>query len=149
MIRFDLCHHVADLDATRLDNFGIDPAQIQGSADFRVDKQHRVQPKAFDKFLTPSVRLGRDFNNSLALFQPSSRRQVLAAQIQVNIQLIPGQRPTITGLSDPFDGSGIHDIQLHVGVRAAIIRERTALGFPIVADQAIGQIQFAHVQYLA
>ena len=63
------------------------------------------------------------------------------AQIHVNKKLIPCQLPTTFLLRHEGDHAGIHDVDLHVGVRKPILCKRTAASLPVVAHETHFQIK--------
>ena len=93
--------------------------------------------------------LRRDFNDSRAESEPSSRREIGAAQIQVNVELVAGKLPSVFTVSDEGGRAGVHDIELHLRVRGPIRRHRASASLPVVAHNSMIDIQLGFNRRLA
>src|SRR5690606_6767480 len=140
--RLQLAETVAPTDGARLDDAGVNAAEIEGPAGGRVDEFHRVDAEPFDEFAASSVRLRGDLDDGRAGGQPGAGRQIVSAQIQVGVELIPRQSPAGGVLSDKGRRPGVHQRQLGVGVRRGFVRGLAVdTGSPAVTDEALGGIE--------
>ena len=87
------------------------------------------------------MRLSRDFDDRRPKRQPRTRWKVGLAQVEVDEQLIAGQRPTVLRLREERNRPGVHHVQLHVGVRRAIGGPRALSLVPTVADESDGRVE--------
>src|SRR5260370_35333955 len=92
------------------------------------------------------MRLWADFNHGRCERESRPRRQVLFAQIQIEIELTSRQLPAVFVLGHQRSDAGIHDVELHVRMCRSVRRERAAAGDPAVAHQAHFQIKLACVK---
>ena len=100
-------------------------------------------PKRATNLLHPVCGSGRDLDHRRADGQTRAGRQVLAAQIEIDVQLIAGQGPALGVLRDQRRGAHVHHIELHLRMRPAIDAARAAAPAPRVADQPLDQIELA------
>ena len=55
-------------------------------------------------------------------------RQVVAAQIEIHIELVTGERATLPAVGDERGRAGVHERELHVGMRCSRRRSRDSPG---------------------
>src|SRR5262245_3005779 len=72
---------------------GVQPAETQAFAGRRIHESHRVGPEALDEFSAAGMGLISDLDYRGAQRQSRARGKVLLAQIQIDEQLIAGERP--------------------------------------------------------
>ena len=68
------------------------------------------------------MRDGCYLYNCGAYRQPCAGREILAAEVEVDEELIAGQRDTFAMPSDEFGEAVVHDIELHFRVAFAVGR---------------------------
>src|SRR5262245_32536907 len=83
----------------------------------------------------------RDFNDRGSECEPLSGGKVFNAQIQVEVQLVSRQRPSLFCLRDQSDDTSVHDVQLHIGVRLSIDRVRISSGSPVISHESVLQAE--------
>ena len=88
----DLPDKIAHPDHARLNDPGIDAAQVKRLSHGGIDEFPRISPETRLKLLAAGVGLIGDFDHGRARRQSRPRRQVGVAQIQVDEELIPGER---------------------------------------------------------
>ena len=108
---------VSGPNGSGLDDARIDAAKVQLASKRRVDELHCIQPEAVDELPAARVWLTRHFEQRCPNGQSRSRRQVRRAQVQVEVQLIAGERPTLPVLGHERNEACVDDVDLHVGVR--------------------------------
>ena len=114
--RSQFARNVADADRPRLHDLRVDAAQVQAPAFLRVDEFGRVDAEPLRKLSTPCVRLRRHLDNRRSERQPRAGGKILVGEIEIDIQLIAGERPSIVRLRDERNRPRIHDVDLHLGI---------------------------------
>ena len=137
----DLCHDVTGTNPPGLNDARVDAAQRQRAPARAVDELHGVGAETFDELTAARVRLRGDLDDRRAHRQLRARRQVLSAQIEIDVELVAGERPAIRSLGDQRHHARVGERELHVGVAPAVLGARTAAHTPRVADQSLDQIE--------
>src|SRR4029079_3147202 len=119
----------------------VDTAQVQLAADGGVHELHRVDAEARHELRAASVRLRRHLDQCGSDGQGRARRQVGAAEIEIDEQLIAGEGPPMWRLRDERHRARVHDVQLHLRMRSAVNAPAAAAAGPAVADQPLLHIQ--------
>src|SRR6266545_4791384 len=128
----ELANRVASPDRPALDDLCIDAAQVERDALWRVDELPRLCAVAFGELPAAEVREIGHFDNRGADLHSGSGWEVLGAQIEVDVELIAGERPALDvqlGLPERFafaDRGSPRD-QLD---RSVVVRGRTDLVEP-------------------
>src|SRR5438270_13940715 len=91
----DFSRHVPQADRARLDDPCIDPAKLQFAADRRVDEFCGLAAEAPLERAAARVRLGGQLEYGFANRQPSARGNICLAQVEVDVKLIAGKRPSV------------------------------------------------------
>ena len=125
------------------------PARVEADADVGVDEAHGREAEALGELGAAPVRLIGDLHDRLADAQPGARRQLLGAEVEVDVQLVAGERPPLRRTGDQRHGPDVHDVELHVGMGRAVGRARAGPLVPRVADEADGQVELGDVEDLA
>ena len=73
--------------------------------------------------------------------QPGPGRQVGLRQVEVDVQLVAGERHPLRPVGHELGGPGVHDVELHLGVGGAVRRALAAPLEPPVADEADLEVQ--------
>ena len=89
---------------------------------------------------------GRDLDYRRAQLQACARWQVLLAEIQVHVDLIARQRPTVPAARHQIDDPCVHDVQLHFRVRGSVRSTRVTAPPPVVANQSFRDIELGALQ---
>jgi hypothetical protein len=84
----NLDRQVAEPDGARCHYTRVHPAEPQLAAGARVDKAHRFSPEALDELRAAQVRGFADLQHDLANREQAARREVIQAEVQVEIELI-------------------------------------------------------------
>ena len=140
---------VAGADRARHHHLGVDPTEVEPPALGRVDEAHRLDAEAGDELGAPGVRDLGDLDDGVADLQPRARRQLLRAEVEVDVELVAGERPAVTGAGDEGDRPGVHHVQLHLRVRRAVVQPPARTVLPRVADESDGHVELAAVEHLA
>jgi len=119
---------VAGADHAGLDHRGVDAAQVQGVALLGVDEPQCLEPEPGHELLAPPVREVADLDHRRADRQPGAGRQVLAADVEVDVELVAGERPAVAGAGHQRCGPRVHDRDLASWITGPVE--------PAVADQA-------------
>jgi hypothetical protein len=127
-----LCGEVAGPDDARYHDTCVHPAQPQLSAETRVDKSHRLSAKALDELRAAQVRGFADPQHGLANRKQAARWQILDTEVQIDIELIPGQGHALPPASDEFRSPGVHHGYLPLGVGRPIRGAFIATGQPVI-----------------
>ena len=126
---------VAEPDGARFHHPCVHPAQPQLAAEPRVDKAHRFSPEALDELRAAQMRDLADLQHSLAYREQAACREVIEAEIQVEIELVTGQRHPVGPARDQLRHPCVHHRHLPLRVSRAIGRARAAAGEPVVPVQ--------------
>src|SRR5438128_1575425 len=86
---------VSAAEASGLDDRGVDAAEAEGPAVRRVDEPERPGAEAPAELRTPGVRLVGHLDDGGAESEPRARRQVVGAQVEVDVELIACERPLL------------------------------------------------------
>jgi hypothetical protein len=78
-----------------------------------------------------------------------SGRQVVGAEVYVDEEVVVGERPALPLLGDERDTAGVHDADLDVGMRLAVLGGHPAAFGPAVAMGAAFQADLAAFEVLA
>jgi hypothetical protein len=96
------------------------------------------------------MRLGRHFDHRGADADARAGRHVVPAQIEIDIQLIARKGPAGRILRHERDRAGVHDVDLHVGMRRLPVgAARARAEPPRVADESLDEIELRFVEQLA
>ena len=109
----------------------------------RVHEFHRVSPEALRELPAARMRPLGDFDDGRPEGDACSRRQIVRAQIQIDVQLIPCERPAIGRLRHERNRARVHDVELHVRMG------RPSPAVPRVADEPMRGIQMGLFEHLA
>jgi len=112
-----LADRVSGTDGSGHRDPGIQAAQPQLAADPGVDEPQGVRAEPGGELGAAEMRLRGDLDDRRAHRQPGAGRQVGRAQVEIDVELIPGQHAPAGLLGDEQGGAGIHHRQLHVRVR--------------------------------
>src|SRR5262245_39463755 len=110
-------HDVTGSNDSGLDDSGVDPAEMQIFQLGRVHDRSRIRAEPFDELAATGVWRRRHFDESRSYRQPRPDWKVPVAQVQIDVELIPGEGPPLPVLSDQGDDAGVHDVQLAIGMR--------------------------------
>ena len=81
--------------------------------------------------------------------QPGPGRQVGRRQVEVDVELVAGQRHPLRPVGHERGGPGVHDVELHLGVGGAVRRALAAPLEPGVADEPDLEVELPLAQHLA
>ena len=70
-------------------------------------------------------------------------------EVEVDVELVAGQRPLVVGVAEQPDHPRAHHGDLRVEVAALGVRARRGPGQPVVADESFGLVDHALVEQLA
>ena len=84
---------VARADRAGDDHLGVDAAEVQALAGVGVDEAHGVEAEALGELGAAAVRDGGDLDDGLADAQPGAGRQLVGAEVEVDVELVAGERP--------------------------------------------------------
>ncbi len=90
---------VAGADRAWLDDLGVQPPETELIADTDIDEPQRLSAIARRKFGAPVVRLIGDLDDRLTDGQSGSRRQVVVADVEVDVQLVTRQRTILVEIT--------------------------------------------------
>src|SRR5689334_17416497 len=145
----DLSRPIAYADYAATDHAGVDAAQAQGAAGWRVHELHRVHTEALDELSAPGVRLGGDLQDRRPDLEPRAGRNVVATQVQIEKQLVPRERPSRRVLRDQRNRTRTHDVDLRLRVGHSVRPVAVVPRLPRVADQADDDVELALVDDFA
>src|SRR5215831_4129045 len=91
----ELPDRVSRADNPRLDDAGVDTAQVQRVSLLGVHQPQRVEPKPRHELLTAAVRHARGLQYGRTHCEPGTRGQIVTAQVEVDIDLVAGKSPPI------------------------------------------------------
>jgi hypothetical protein len=90
----------------------------------------------------------RDFQYRLTNRNSLPRGQVVAAQIEINEELIAGQGPSTSVLCYKLDDTAVHYRDLHIGMGAPIFSAPASSLEPIISHQSIDEVEPGMFQLL-
>ena len=93
---------------------GVDPAQPQLAAGRLVHELERLAAEAGAELRAARVRLLRDLDDGLADREPRPGREVVDAEVEIDVELVAGERPALAAPGDEVGGAGVHQRQLGV-----------------------------------
>jgi hypothetical protein len=96
------------------------------------------------------VRLGRHLDHGLADLELRAWREVLVADVEVEVELVTGEAPTV-GVPGGGEkrGARVHDVQLHLGVGTAVRGPLAGPVLPGVAHEPLDEVEVALLEHLA
>ena len=94
------------------------------------------------------VGLVGDLDDGGAEGEAGAGRQVVGAQVEVDVELVAGQGPPVGVDRDQGRHPGVHEVQLHVGMGLAVVGAGAAPDPPAVAHQAVVEVEGALDQHL-
>lgn len=145
-----LCSHNVDrvpwADRAGLDDFGIDATEIELSSERRVDELQGLRTKPLAEFLAAGMGLVGHLQDRRADGQLRTGGQIVNGEIEVDKQLVTCFWPTPPFSCDLADDPGVHQVDLHVGVRAPVVATAARSLAPRVPDQSTLDIQFTDLQ---
>src|SRR4051794_21921015 len=107
----------------------------------RVDEPHRIHTEALDELRATGVWLGGDLDHRLSDRQLRTRGHIRDAEIEIDEQLIAGQMPAALVLRDECHNPRVHQVELHVWMRAAVGGPPAAAMPPTIADETVDEIE--------
>ena len=110
-------------------------------ADRRVDELRGIGAESGGELLAARVRRRRDLDDGGSDRQPRARRRVVFAQVEVDVELVARESPTIRRLGHKRRSPRVHERDLSV----VIPTDRP----PAIADQSLGFIELAPRQRFA
>jgi DNA-binding transcriptional MerR regulator len=147
--RLELADRVAGPYGTGLDHARVDPAQAQLAPGALVHELDRLGAEARGELRAAGVELLGDLDHGRPDGEPCARGQVLVAEVEVDEELVAGERPPLPVARDGRDRACVHQRQLHVGVRGAVLGAAAPARAPHVADEALVEVEKALVEHLA
>ena len=146
---------VAGADASGHDDPGVEAAQAQRAAR-RAPLTNRIAsaPKRSTNFAHPVcgwsvTSMTAPRMRRVADRQPGARGQVVVGQVQVEVELVSGERAASGVAGEEGDERRAHDVELHVGVRTAVGGAAAGPLGPGVADEADLEVELALGELLA
>ena len=107
-------------------------------------------PKAFGELRTAGVRLLRHLDDRLTDRQPGTRRRVRQRQVEVDEELIAGERPAIpVAPGDEIGCATAHQIQLSLRVGPTVLRLAVGTFQIVVTRQSLADDQGGLVEHAA
>jgi hypothetical protein len=140
---------VADPDRSRHHYPSVHAAEPQLTAEPGVDEAHRLAPEALDELRAPQVRRLADPQHGLADREHAARREVIHAQVQVNVELITAQRHPLGPACDQFSDPRVHHRDLPVGVGRPVRCTAAAADEPVVTVEPGGRVQYRRSRHVA
>ena len=123
-----------------VDDLGVEAAEAQLLADADVDEAQRLLAEAGGELGAAGVRLVGDLDHGVADGEAGASRQVVGADVEVDVELVAGQGPDVVVVTADEPGQpGVDDVELHVGMGAAVVGAPAAPHVPGVADDALGR----------
>src|SRR5688572_21154140 len=126
-------HVVADAHFAALDHPRVDAAQLQRVASLRADETLGIAPISLCEQPASRMRLRAHLDLRTADREPRGGRQVLEAQIEIHIELIASERPSVAALREQLDEPCVDDGKL---LRAMAFAER-----PTIADETLLDVE--------
>ena len=118
--------------------------------DADVDEAQRLLAEAGGELGAAGVRLLGDLDDGVADGEARAGRQVVGAEVEVDVQLVAGEGADVVVVTADEPGqAGVDDVELHVGVGAAVLGAAAAANVPGVADDTVGGRQLGLVEHLA
>ena len=108
-----------------------------------IHEARGVDAVACRELVAALVRHRGDLEQRGADREPGPGRQILVAEIQIDDQIVPGERPARLLLGDQRDRARVHDGHLHVGMRPAVGQRHPAALGPVVAVHAAFRAELA------
>ena len=125
----------------------VDPAQVERATLGRVDEHERLEPEAGAELLAARVRLVRHLEHRRPDRELRARREVLAAQIEIDVELVTRERPALPVARHERRRPRVHDRDLRLRVRGT--PARAAARLPVVADEPVLDVELGLVDDLA
>src|SRR5580700_2702503 len=110
----------------------VHPAQPEPAADPGVDKPDRLGPEALDELRAAGVRRLADPQHGVTHREQAPCREVVHAQVQIEVELISGQCHPLGPSGDQFGQPGVDHRHLLVRVCGAVRCAGAAAGEPVV-----------------
>ena len=104
-----------------------------------LTQSERVETEPLRELGAAGVRLVGDLDRCRAEHEPGAGREVVLRQVEVDVQLIAGERPPVGILGDEGDDPGVHHVELHVGMGRSVDGALAAPDVPRIADHATGR----------
>jgi hypothetical protein len=87
---------------------------------FRVDEAGRLEPEPFGELAAAVVRHRGNLEDRQGDREACAGRQVVGAEVEIDVEVVAGERPAGLVLRDQRDRAGIHQRDLDVRMRAAV-----------------------------
>ncbi len=124
----------------------VHPAKTKVPVRLPVDELRRAGPEARGELRAPGVGQVGHLEDRRPRLQPRARWQVLVAQVEIDVQLVPGERPAIAMTGDEVDHPGVHERHLR---ESSVVAVNVGARPPAVADEAVLEVEDAFLQDLA
>src|SRR6266508_3582798 len=139
--RLELPDRVSLTDPARLHDPRVHATQAKGSSLARVHEADRGVAEALGELRAAGVQLVGDFDHGGADGEPCPDREVLGAQVEVDVELISRERPPLALLRPQGDDARAHEGQLHVGMGGPVAGPAASAHPPRVADETLVQVE--------
>jgi len=127
---------VAQPDGSGYHDAGVHPAQPQLTAGAGVDEPHGLRPEALDELGATQVGVLADLQHRLTQREQAASREVVHAQIQIDIELITSQRHPLGSPGDELGHPRVHHRHLLARVGRTIRHAGAPTGEPVVSGQS-------------
>src|SRR5919204_1940690 len=128
---------------------GVDAAQVELLAGVRVDELQRIDAEPPCELAAASMPLVGHLDYGAPQLETRAGGQVVAAQVQVDVQLVPGTRPPLPVACQQRRHSRVHERDLPVGVGGAVLPGAASTDAPAIPDQALDWIELRPIEQLA
>src|SRR5438309_8381671 len=132
---------IALADDARDDDPGVGAAQAQLAADWRAGEGERVLAEPRHELLAARMGLRRELDHRRPQLDAGPGRQVVEADVQVEVELVARLLPAIRRNGEERRGPGVHDGELGLRVRRAIGRAAAPALPPGVAHEALCEVE--------
>ena len=105
-------------------------------------------PNRARELVAARVRLLRHLEHRLADREPRPGGEVVDAEVEVDVELVAGERPALPVACDRLDGADAHHRHLRERVRAAVRPAATAASDPVVADEPLHEVERRLLEHL-
>lgn len=100
---------VTEAEGSGLNDAGVEAAEAEVHPNFGIHEGKGVRAEARFEFRAAGVRIGGDFEDNVADLELRAWREVVGAEIEIDIELVAGDGPGVAGTGYGGDGARVHD----------------------------------------
>ena len=124
-------------------------AEVELAPERRQDELRRVVAEPSSELRAAGVGDRGDLDDRGTELEPRAGRQVRGAEVEVEVELVAGERAPFGVDGHQRGEAGVHQRDLHVGVRRAVAGLGARLPTPHVTDESLDEVELGRVEHLA